>query len=582
MEIFKPKAILIAAKAGYEITSQRSVAYLNQLFDRLKDALQTLEKRKVLIDDPQSVNILVADNSDLIEFAKKIELESYEKTNDEAYLDNFINLHESGLYNRIRDNLSREKAIQFANLPKNVSEEEQKLKSAIPAALSADKPNNLLMNDYLAAVKKWEDFLNRIRTQYPSYFAMRYGSIFKPLPELQSSIPPATTLVRYFFVDSSLFALVMDSTRKKLVRLQADNLESDVTSLVQYKLPENEQVGLLNSLYGKLWKPFEQDIHSPKLMIVPDGILFNLSFEMLPMQPATSFSSLNTSSLLSKYSIAYHYSLFMLKRKNSNSQQQQDYVAFVPGFSDDLKKEYSSSVKDSVNLDFQYLSLLPQPSTSRLAKKVKGLLDGDAFLNHASTERTFIENASGHKIIHIGTHAEFNNTHPERSRLIFAKDMSSPGETNSLYLSDVYNCNISSDLTILTACESGKPGFIDGEGMISLAHAFNYAGSESILTGLWKLDEQSSNRITDLFIQNLIRKLPTDEALRQAKLQYLETAEGRMRAPAYWAGMVLLGEPNVIPLTPSSRSTLWLIFAGLAIAAIGGWSVRKKLRQRRA
>jgi len=83
---------------------------------------------------------------------------------------------------------------------------------------------------------------------------------------------------------------------------------------------------------------------------------------------------------------------------------------------------------------------------------------------------------------------------------------------------------------MLTACESGKPGYQDGEGMISLAHAFNYAGSESILTGLWKIDEQASAMLLDLFYENLADGLPKDEALRQAKLSYLQQAEGRMLA----------------------------------------------------
>lgn len=43
-----------------------------------------------------------------------------------------------------------------------------------------------------------------------------------------------------------------------------------------------------------------------------------------------------------------------------------------------------------------------------------------------------------------------------------------------------------SQLTVLIACESGKPGYQDGEGMISLAYAFNYAGSKGILTDYGK------------------------------------------------------------------------------------------------
>jgi CHAT domain-containing protein len=568
IEMYKPKAILVNTKAGYALQQNKTVPYLNQLMEQLNEALQTLEKRKVVIDDPESINILIAENEELIDFAKKIELELYQQTKDDSYLDKLINLHESGLYNRIRSNLDKEKAIRFANLPREVQDQERRLKEAIPASLEANKPNSVLMNDYIEAVHKWEEHLDSVKINYPAYYNMRYGSIFKPLPELQSSIPTGSSLIRYFFVDSSLLALVADSTNKTLIKLNNDRLENKITALLQNNTSEKEQTKLLYELYKKLWLPLESNIHTKKVTIIPDGILFNLSFEMLTTKPTASFGEIPDISLLAKFAISYHYSLFMFDQKEEDIKTDKNYIAFVPGFSDKMKKEYASQIKDSVNLDYQYLQLLPQPNTSKLAEKVKSKLNGSVYLEDASTQRSFISNAADHKIIHIGTHAEYNNIRPERSRLIFAKNINSAEDTNSLYLSDIYNCNINSDLTILTACESGKPGFKDGEGMISLAHAFNYAGSRSILTGLWKLDEQSSNIITDLFIQNLMKKMPEDEALREAKLQYIKQADGRMKTPAYWAGIVLMGKPEIIKLERSVNYLPWIILAGAGLLLI--------------
>ena len=66
--------------------------------------------------------------------------------------------------------------------------------------------------------------------------------------------------------------------------------------------------------------------------------------------------------------------------------------------------------------------------------------------------------------------------------------------------------------------------------MISLDHVFNYAGSESILTGLWKIDEQASSQLLKDFYNNLVNGFPKYEALRQAKLSYLQNTNGRMLA----------------------------------------------------
>ncbi len=101
--------------------------------------------------------------------------------------------------------------------------------------------------------------------------------------------------------------------------------------------------------------------------------------------------------------------------------------------------------------------------------------------------------------------------------------------------------------------------------MISLAHAFNYAGSESILTSLWQVDEQSSTQILTYFYEFLEAGKAKDEALRLAKMAYLENAEGRMRHPQYWAGLILMGDTEPIPLTADSGWQSWLI--GLLVAA---------------
>src|SRR5690606_17567761 len=111
---------------------------------------------------------------------------------------------------------------------------------------------------------------------------------------------------------------------------------------------------------------------------------------------------------------------------------------------------------------------------------------------------------------------------------------------------------------ILTACETGKPAYQAGEGMISLAHAFHYAGSESMLTSLWKIDEQSSTKIVALFYKNIKKGWPKDKALQQAKLEYMGSSEGRVLHPQYWAGLVLIGDTSPIEILSSYHIIYWI------------------------
>ncbi len=232
-------------------------------------------------------------------------------------------------------------------------------------------------------------------------------------------------------------------------------------------------------------------------------------------------------------------------------------MAFAPEFNDKMKNDYKAMITDSLNLDKTYLQLLPQPFSVNLVKEYSKLFSGKSFINEKASKQIFTQEANEHKIIHIGTHAESNNISPELSRLVFAKNTSN--EDNSLYTYEIYNQNLSSNLAVLTACETGKPTYQSGEGMISLAHAFNYAGSESILTSLWKIDEQSSSKIIELFYNNISEGLSKDKALRIAKLDYLKTAEGRTKHPQYWAGLVLIGDASPIELQTSSNMVFWLL-----------------------
>ncbi|MEO8721570.1 MAG: CHAT domain-containing protein, partial [Ginsengibacter sp.] len=248
----------------------------------------------------------------------------------------------------------------------------------------------------------------------------------------------------------------------------------------------------------------------------------------------------------------------------------------APGFSDKIKSNYEKNSKKNTDFDRDYLSLLPQPFSIDLALKIQKLLGGKSYINERSTKSAFLANAGEHKIIQISTHAESNNDYPEFSRLIFAKNTAENKEDNSLFVDDIYNCNLKSNLAVLTACESGKPGYQDGEGMISLAHAFNYAGSQSILMGLWKIDEQASVLLMDLFYKNLLKGLPKDEALRLAKLKYLEHADRRMLAPQYWAGLVIMGDTSPVMIQQKS-SLRKFVTGGIALLLLGfGYFIFKK------
>ena len=567
IELKKPKAILIKSKAEYELLPKKDVPVLLKLQQQLQEALLVLERRKSIVTDAEDISLVMADHNELLEFVKTITLDLYQLSGNPAYINQLMGLHESSMYNRIRSRLDKKEGIQFAHIPPAIQAKEKELKASIAASLSGNASNDDKINNYFKATDNWNEFQEKIKMQYPRYYKMRYESIFKSLGEIQNAVPAGTTLIRYFYIDKNLIALVVDNGKKHLFPLNAAVVEEQVIALSKHGMDADKSGAILLQLYQHLWQPLVPAIHNKKIVIIPDRILYNLNFDILTPKKINAFKELATNSLLASYTISYHYSLFLLGQKPESKKIKNNFVAFAPGFLDELKKDHRTASFDPAKVDENYMSLLPQPFMLTLANKIKNLLGGSTYLQNQSTERSFKANAGNHKIIHLATHAESSNSHPEYSRLIFAKDTAA-SEDNSLYVDELYNCNLLSALTVLTACESGKPGYEDGEGMISLAHAFNYAGSESILTGLWKIDEQASALIMEFFYENLLNGMPKDEALRQAKITYLQQAEGRMLAPQYWAGLVIMGDTSPVVLQKKTLYWPWVVAGIIALSAI--------------
>jgi CHAT domain-containing protein len=80
-----------------------------------------------------------------------------------------------------------------------------------------------------------------------------------------------------------------------------------------------------------------------------------------------------------------------------------------------------------------------------------------------------------------------------------------------------------------------------GEGIISLARAFILAGSKSIVTSLWAVNDASTQKLMVSFYSNLKKGMSKDQALTAAKRSYLKNFSPAAH-PYYWASFVALGD----------------------------------------
>ncbi|MDC0714217.1 tetratricopeptide repeat protein [Stigmatella sp. ncwal1] len=92
-------------------------------------------------------------------------------------------------------------------------------------------------------------------------------------------------------------------------------------------------------------------------------------------------------------------------------------------------------------------------------------------------------------------------------------------------------------LVVLSACDTGRGEVHLGQGVYGLRRALMAAGTETLLISLWKVNDNSTHFLMDLYYRNLLKGLGRASALREAMLS-LRTTHPH---PHAWAPFIALG-----------------------------------------
>jgi CHAT domain-containing protein len=105
---------------------------------------------------------------------------------------------------------------------------------------------------------------------------------------------------------------------------------------------------------------------------------------------------------------------------------------------------------------------------------------------------------------------------------------------------------VGTELTVLSACETGVGDARNGEGVFGLRRAFQHAGSRSILMSLWKVPDDETCRLMTLFYNNWLQGESKSDALRRSALELMELTRKKYGTahPYFWGGFVLVGDPQ--------------------------------------
>ena len=161
---------------------------------------------------------------------------------------------------------------------------------------------------------------------------------------------------------------------------------------------------------------------------------------------------------------------------------------------------------------------------------------------------------SDYAIIHIATHGLTDRT-PDKNRLIFSY---ADEESKAYFFPHSLSSNsIKAKLVVLSACETAVGQYISGEGLWGMQRSWINAGAESVLAGLWQVNDKSTALFMDSFYRNLkenetwLKRTIMDffssemsfseraKAVSEAKKSMIKNRE--FSHPYYWAGLMYFG-----------------------------------------
>ena len=189
----------------------------------------------------------------------------------------------------------------------------------------------------------------------------------------------------------------------------------------------------------------------------------------------------------------------------------------------------------------------------------------------ANRETAMTLSGGGYQIVHFATHGFFNSEHPELSGIFLAMVKPDGSQINGfMALQDIYKLDLSAQLVVVSACDTALGKDIKGEGLMSLTRGFMYAGSRSVVTSLWKVDDRATAKLMKHFYEAMLQDGMTPAAaLRSAKQKIRR--EKAWSEPFFWAGFVLQGEYKeriLVGSGPSPRIGLVVAIA-LVVISVG-------------
>jgi CHAT domain-containing protein len=425
------------------------------------------------------------------------------------------------------------KHAQNINLPKPLLDKKNNLQIELAFLENRQEAGDSLA---LMVLHKELTFLNDAINKANPNHGVFNATDFSVL-NLQKLLLPEQQLIKYVLTDSSAFALNLTSTGMDIKYLgKSKDLEKQSTAYYnKLKSINFEYENESSQLYSLLVKPILKPKLS-KISIVAEGFLNYVPFESLKHQ--------NNSFLANEYDISYTNGMKFFGMETAKAKLDFNYKfsGFAPTYGNEIVQTRSE------NGQLIYTGKELAEIADRIGK-------ASLFMEKDATKTNFLSSLGKSTIHHLAMHSNVDQDDYNYSSLVFQND-------EKLYFHELYNLNFPSEMVVLSACNTGIGQYLNGEGLMSMSRALNYAGVKSSVYSLWQVPDKETSDLMVLFYENIEKGMPKDAALAEAKRQFVSTYSTKTH-PYFWAGFVVNGEMSPIKSEIDYLKILLMAFAAI-------------------
>lgn len=329
-------------------------------------------------------------------------------------------------------------------------------------------------------------------------------------------------LTTYFYGNHAIYQFEVSSGQHKFSKIELNakviKTITDFIHLFDNASLINNNVNAFTTQAFELYKLLHLDKVSqqPHLIIIPDGLLNFIPFEALLTKPTETTNFSKMPFLVTSQNVVYSANIsFYLQDQSKKSTRQ--ILGVFPVFED---------TNQSLTYSIDEAHAIKRSAKTRL------------LMHEEATKGAFLRAASQYDVLHLSTHATGGD---------FTNPASISFYDEPMLVNELYSMDIHPELVVLSACETGIGKLQKGEGAMSIARGFQYAGAKNILFSLWQINDASTATLMSLFYQSYEKTNSANSANRQSKLDYLQSksVSNIKKSPYYWSAFMYYGKIDV-------------------------------------